>query len=281
MTFKKIKVEWAEAKGERTDLPGTALLGGGLVLTILGFSKIPGTGGLLLTGAGVIMIALFLLYEKKAMYPLLDINLLLSNRVFSFSNLAALIHYAATSAIVFFMSLYLQYLKGLDARTAGMIIMAQPVMMTLFSIPAGKLSDRINPGHIASVGITMTAMGLFALTFLRQSTSLAYIIGILAFNGLGYALFSTPNSNAIMSSVEKKHLGVASGMLGTMRMIGQTLSLGIAMMLISLNMGDETINPENYDRLLITIRAGLIIFAIICIPAILASLARNKKLNKR
>ncbi|MGM0464403.1 MAG: MFS transporter, partial [Bacteroidota bacterium] len=114
-----------------------------------------------------------------------------------------------------------------------------------------------------------------------QETSLAYIIGVLAFNGLGYALFSTPNSNAIMSSVEKKHLGVASGMLGTMRMIGQTLSLGIAMMLISLNMGDETINPENYDRLLITIRTGLIIFAIICIPAILASLARNKKLNKR
>lgn len=279
LTYRKIRTEWAEARGERPDLPGTLLLGGGLVLVILGFSKIPGMSGLLLTGAGMIMIILFLLYEKKATYPLLDIRLLLSNRVFSFSNLAALIHYAATSAIVFFMSLYLQYLKGLDPRTAGMIIMAQPVMMTLFSIPAGRLSDRINPGHIASAGITMTAIGLFALTFLQQDTSLAYITGILAFNGLGYALFSTPNSNAIMSSVEKKQLGVASGMLGTMRMIGQTLSLGIAMMLISLNMGDKTINPENYDSLLITIRTGLIIFAIICIPAILASLARNKKLN--
>lgn len=127
----------------------------------------------------------------------------------------------------------------------------------------------------------MTAMGIFALTFIQQSTSLFYIIGILAFNGLGYAFFSSPNSNAIMSSVEKNHLGVASGMLGTMRVIGQTTSLGIAMMLISLNMGNQDINPENYDQLLKTIRTGLSIFAIICVPAIFASLARNKKLNNR
>lgn len=281
LTHRKIKTEWSEAKGEKLDLPGTFLLGGGLVLTILGFSRIPGTAGILLIASGLIMIISFLLYERKAVYPLLDINLLLSNKVFSFSNLAAMIHYAATSAIVFFMSLYLQYLKGLDARTAGFIIMAQPVMMTIFSIPAGKLSDKMNPGHIASAGIGMTALGLFALTFLEESTSLAYIIAVLAFNGLGYALFSTPNSNAIMSSVQKKHLGVASGMLGTMRMIGQTMSLGIAMMLIALNLGDETISPANYDRLLQTIQTGLVIFALICIPGILASLARNKKLNEK
>ncbi len=51
--------------------------------------------------------------------------------------------------------------------------------------------------------------------------------------GIGFALFSSPNSNAIMSSVEKKHLGVASGVVGTMRMVGQMLSMGIAMMLLA------------------------------------------------
>ncbi len=217
--------------------------------------------------------------EKRIKFPLLYINLLRSNRVFSYSNLAAMIHYSATSAIGFFLSLYLQYLKGLDARTAGFILMTQPVMMTIFSIPAGKLSDRINPGYIASLGIGMTAIGIFALTFIQQSTSLFYIISILAFNGFGYALFSTPNSNAIMSSVEKRHLGVASGMLGTMRMVGQTMSLGIAMLLIALFIGKEKISPDTYPALLKTIRTGLLIFAIICIPAVFASLARNKKLN--
>jgi len=228
LTFRKIRVEWAEANSEK---------------------------------------------------PLLDINLLLSNKVFSYSNLAAMIHYSATSAIGFFLSLYLQYLKGLDARTAGFILMTQPVMMAVFSIPAGKLSDRINPGYIASIGIGITAIGIFALSFIQQSTSLVFIISTLAFNGFGYALFSTPNSNAIMSSVEKKHLGVASGMLGTMRMVGQTMSLGIAMLLIALFLGKDKISPDNFPVLLKTIKTGLFIFAIICIPAIFASLARNKKLN--
>ncbi|MFO7852550.1 MAG: MFS transporter [Bacteroidota bacterium] len=281
LAFRKIRTEWSEAKGERLDIPGSLLLGGGLVLTILGFSRIPGTTGMILIVSGLAMMSSFFVVEGKARFPLLDMKLLTSNTVFSFSNLAALIHYAATSGIGFFMSLYLQYLKELDARTAGFIIMTQPVVMALFSVPAGKLSDRRNPGHIASVGIGMTAIGIFALTFIDQSTSLLYIIGILAFNGLGYAFFSSPNSNAIMSSVEKKHLGVASGMLGTMRVIGQTTSLGIAMMLISLNMGDQDIKPENYDQLLNTIKTGLSIFAVICVMAIFASLARNKKLNNR
>ncbi|HDZ41826.1 MAG TPA: MFS transporter [Bacteroidetes bacterium] len=280
LTYRKIKTEWSEARGEKLDIPGSVLLGGGLVLSILGFSRIPGITGIVLIVSGLLLIIVFFLYERRASFPLLNINLLVSNKAFSFSNLAAMIHYAATSGIGFFMSLYLQYLKGLDARTAGLVIMTQPIVMALFSIPAGKLSDRKNPGHIASAGIAFTSTGIFALTFIQQSTSLFYITGILAFIGLGYALFSSPNSNAIMSSVEKKHLGVASGMLGTMRMIGQTTSLGIAMMLISLNLGDEAINPSNYDQLLKTIRTGLIIFAIICIPAIFASLARNKKLNK-
>ncbi|HCC69834.1 MAG TPA: MFS transporter [Bacteroidales bacterium] len=281
LTFTRIRTEWSEAKGERLDIPGSLLLGAGLVLSLLGFSRIPGTTGILLVSAGFLLFLSFFFYERKARFPLIDMRLLLSNKVFSFSNLAAMIHYSATAAIGFFMSLYLQYLKGLDARTAGFIIMTQPVIMALFSIPAGKLSDKKNPGHIASTGIGITSVGIFALTFIQHSTSLAYIISIFALIGLGYALFSSPNSNAIMSSVEKKHLGIASGMLGTMRMIGQTTSLGIAMMLISINLGDEAINPDNFDRLLKTIRTGLIIFALICIPAIFASLARNKKLNNR
>ena len=214
--------------------------------------------------------------EKK-----FDFRLLLGNRVFSFSSLAALIHYSATSAIGFFLSLYLQYIRAYDARTAGLILMTQPVMMALLSISAGKLSDRINPGHIASTGMAMTSLGILALTFINGDTPIGFIIGILAFNGAGFALFSTPNSNAIMSSVERKHLGIASGMLGTVRMVGQTASLAIAMMLTTLFIGHEQIEPGNYPMLLKTIKTGLVIFSIICVPAIFASLARNKSINKK
>ncbi len=281
LTYTKIKTEWADAKDDKIDIPGSVLIGIGLILTILGFSKLPANYAYALILLGAIFVISFILYEKRATYPLLDIKLLVSNRTFSMSNMAAMIHYAATSAIGFFLSLYLQYLKGFDAKTAGLILMTQPIMMAIFSIPAGKLSDRINPGYIASTGIGMTSIGIFALTFIGETTSIIYIISILLFNGIGYALFSSPNSNAIMSSVEKKHLGVASGMLGMMRMIGQTFSLGIAMMLIALFIGQQKIAPDNYPALLKTIKTGLIIFSALCVPAIFASLARNKSLNKK
>jgi MFS family permease len=281
LTYTKIKTEWADAKEEKLDIPGSVLIGIGLVMTILGFSKLPANYAYALIVVGALFITSFVLYEKKATYPLIDISLLVSNRTFSMSNMAAMIHYAATSAIGFFLSLYLQYLKGFDAKTAGLILMTQPLMMAIFSIPAGKLSDRINPGYIASTGIGMTSIGIFALTFINETSSIVYIISILLFNGIGYALFSSPNSNAIMSSVEKKHLGVASGMLGMMRMIGQTFSLGLAMMLIALFIGQQKIAPENYPELLRTIKTGLIIFSALCIPAIFASLARNKSLNNK
>lgn len=280
LVYTKIKTEWADAREEKLDIPGSVLIGIGLILTILGFSKLPGSIAYILIAAGAVFLIAFVIFEKRALHPLLDIRLLLSNRTFSLSNLAAMIHYSATSAIGFFLSLYLQYLKGFDAKTAGLILMTQPIMMALFSIPAGKLSDRINPGYIASVGIGMTAIGIFALTFISESTHISYIISILLFNGIGYALFSSPNSNAIMSSVEKKHLGVASGMLGMMRMVGQTFSIGLAMMLIALYIGQEKIAPDNYPALLRTIKTGLVIFSLLCVPAIFASLARNKNLNK-
>jgi EmrB/QacA subfamily drug resistance transporter len=277
LTRLRIRAEWAEARNERLDIAGSVLAGAGLILTISGFSRIPGLAGALMSLSGLLFLLMFFFWEKRAANPLLDLSLLASNRVFSFSNLAALIHYAATSAIAFFLSLYLQYLKGLDPRTAGLVLMTQPVMMALFSIPAGRLSDRTDPGRIASTGIAITSAGILMLTFLHTDTSLVYIISVLALIGAGYALFSSPNSNAIMSSVERKHLGIASGMLGTMRMIGQTMSLGVAMILMALFLGSQKITPANYPALLETIRTGLIIFALLCIPAIFASLARNGK----
>jgi hypothetical protein len=98
-----------------------------------GFSKLPSSTGLILTVTALITGIIFLLYEKKTESPVFDIRLFLKNRVFAFSGIAALIHYSATAATGFFISLYLQYLKGFDSRTAGLIMISQPVMMALLS----------------------------------------------------------------------------------------------------------------------------------------------------
>ena len=93
--------------------------------------------------------------------------------------------------------------------------------------------------------------------------------------GTGFGIFSSPNSNAIMSSVEKRYLGIASGVVGTMRMVGQMMSMGIAMMLIALYIGRQTINPSTYPGLITAMKSGFVIFSILSVLGIFASLARN------
>ncbi len=281
LIIKKMKPEWAEAKGESFDWKGSVIYGISLLGFIYGFSKLPSTFGWVCLLSGIVIAVLFVLFERKTDFPVFSIGLVFRNRVLAFSGLAALIHYAATNATGFFISLYLQYLKGLDARSAGLIMISQPLAMALLSPVAGKLSDKRNPGVIASTGMGLTGAGLLMLCFINKATPSYLIIIMLAIMGIGFALFSSPNSNAIMSSVEKRYLGIASGIVGTMRMIGQMMSMGIAMMLISLYIGKQKIEPSTYQGLLSAIRTGFVVFSILCLFGIFASLARNNGLAEK
>jgi len=274
---RKIKTEWAEAVGEKFDWRGSIVYGIALASFMYGFSRLPSSLGWICIVIAIMMAIVFLIIENKISNPVFDIRLIMRNRVFAFSAIAALINYSATSAIGFFISLYLQYLKGLDARTAGLIMISQPIAMTLLSPVAGKLSDKKNPGVIASIGMGITASGLILLCFIREDTPDYFIVLLLLLMGIGFGLFSSPNSNAIMSSVEKRYLGVASGVVGTMRMIGQMMSMGIAMMLLSLYIGKQSINHATYPGLISAMRTGFIIFSILSVLGIFASLARHGK----
>jgi EmrB/QacA subfamily drug resistance transporter len=277
----RIKTEWAEARDEKFDWKGSMIYGISLASFMYGFSKLPTLIGWILILAGIVFALGFLLFEDKTEYPVFDIRLILRNRVFAFSGIAALIHYAATSATGFFISLYLQYLKGFDARTAGLIMISQPVMMALLSPLAGKLSDKRNPGVIASFGMALTAIGLILLCFVDENTAISSIVILLLIMGIGFGLFSSPNSNAIMSSVERRYLGIASGVVGTMRMVGQMMSMGIAMMLLALYIGVQKITPETYHGLMHSMKTGFMIFSILCILGIFASLARSNGIKTK
>ncbi len=276
----KMKGEWADSKGEQFDWKGSVIYGLALLLLMYGFSKLPKAEGFIMIGSGIAVFIIFLLVERKIENPVLRIAIITGNRVFAYSSLAALIHYAATSAIGFFMSLYLQYIKGLDAGKAGLVMIAQPVTMAIFSSFAGRLSDRYNPGVIASSGMALTALAIIMMCFITSLTPMPVIIILLLLIGLGFAFFSSPNTNAVMSSVEKKYLGLASGIVGTMRMTGQMMSMGISMLLFALFIGKEIINPANYKAFLASMKAGFIISALLCILGVFASLARTPVNNK-
>jgi EmrB/QacA subfamily drug resistance transporter len=272
----KLKGEWAEAKGERLDAVGSTIYCLMIAAIMYGFSQLPDLLGAWLILVGIVGIVAIVWWEAKAEQPVFNMNLFRKNRVFAFSNLAALINYSATFAITFLLSFYLQYLKGFSPQTAGLILMAQPVVMAIGSPIAGRLSDRIEPGIIASIGMAVMTIGIFSLIFVKEHTSLGIIVADLIFLGVGYALFSSPNTNAVMSSVERKFYGVASGTLGTMRTVGMMFSMGIVMLVFSVYMGRVQITPEYYSMFLKAMKVAFIIFVSLCFVSIFASMVRGK-----
>ena len=274
LTVFKLKGEWAECIGEKFDIKGSIIYSIALVILIYGFSILPSELGIILVILGVIGLLAFALFELRVKNPVFEVRLF-KNVTFGFSSLAALINYSATFAVVFLLSLYLQYIKGLDPQMAGIILVAQPIVMAITSPIAGRLSDKFSPGSIATIGMTITAFSLLSLTFLTANTSFEYIITVLLVLGFGLGMFSSPNTNAIMGSVEKKFYGIASATVGTMRLIGQMLSMGIALLVFSVFIGNVLIEPSNYPALLTSINTVFLICTILCFIGIFASFARR------
>jgi MFS family permease len=159
---------------------------------------------------------------------------------------------------------------------AGLIMIFQPVVMFVLSPIAGRISDRIEPRIVASIGMAFSALGLMMLIPLSTDTPLAYLIACLVMLGVGFGLFSSPNTNAVMSAVKKKYYGVASGIIGTMRLFGQMFSMGLVALIFSFYMGGIQITSDNSFLFLQSIHIAFIIFAILCVLGIAASLARGK-----
>jgi EmrB/QacA subfamily drug resistance transporter len=276
MIIWKLNGEWAEAKGEKFDFTGSFIYAASLICAMYGLSVLPELSGVWFLIAGFLSLLAFIWWEMKSKSPLLNLNLIRRNVAFAFSNIAALINFSATFAIAFLLSLYLQYTQGMSAQTAGFILIAQPVVMAIVSPLAGRLSDRIQPRVIASIGMALTAGGLLYFSFTDADTSIGVIIVGLVIVGLGLALFSSPNTNAIMSSVESRYYGVASALMSTMRMIGNMLSMGIVTVLFAVLIGRVEITPEYYAPFLQSMQIAFAVFAALCFLGIFASLAGGR-----
>ncbi len=276
VVFLGLKGEWAEARGEKFDYVGSLFYVIGMVVLIYAFSIMPALWGFGLIAVALAGFAAFVRWEASQEFPVMKIEFFRSNTMFVLSNLAALINYSATFAATFLLSLYLQYIDGLTAEYTGLILITQPVIMVICSPIAGNLSDRIEPRVVSSIGMALTTVGLSMLAFLGRNANLEWVFASQFVLGAGFGFFSSPNTNAVMSSVARKFYGVASGTLGTMRLTGQALSLGLVLLLFSLYLGKAEITPANYDLFVESMKIAFSVSAVICFVGIFASAARGK-----
>ncbi len=268
--------EWRAAGQSRFDVGGAVLYTGCLGAAIAGLSTwralAVGRWLVLAAAAGLVV---FLRRQRTVAEPLLDVRLF-RNAIFAFSNLAALIHYSATFAVSFLLSLYLQVALGLDPQRTGLVLLVQPAVMTVLSPVAGWLSDRVEPRLVASSGMLLTLLGLLALSTLRLDSESATVVAILILLGAGFGLFSSPNSNAVMSAVDRSQYGVGSATLATMRLVGQALSLAAVAVLFAHFFGARPVSPALAATLVESNHVTFLLFAALSAVGVAASLARGR-----
>jgi len=278
LTLLKLKGEWAEARGERYDRIGATLYCFSLFCLIYGIlnQKIGGGYHLLIVSGGAGLI-LFFLYEYRCPSPILDVNLILHNRVFALSNLATLINYAASFGIAFFFSLYLQVIRGFSPQAAGAILITQPVVQTILSPVFGRLSDTVSPPGLATAGMVLCVTGLGVASQVHAATPIPVIMGMLALMGLGFSLFASPNTTTIMGSVIPRQYGVASSFLATMRTLGMLCCMTVITLTFHYYMGDQPVNDQTRDAFLKSMHVSMITFCILCMVGVFFSMGRLKR----
>lgn len=219
---------------------------------------------------------LFAVHESRIENPVIKIELFRSNRAYLFSNIAAFLNYGATFAISYILSIYLQTIMGYTSQTAGLILIVQPLIMAVLSPYMGRLSDRISPLRLAALGMGLCTAGLLMLVFAGEDSGLWYIVAVLAVTGLGFAIFSSPNTNAVMSLVKKEDYGVATSILATMRSMGHTTSMAVITLVVGIYMGNSSLADAEPEMLINTIHTLFIIFTMLCAVGTIFSLISTK-----
>ncbi len=270
------KDQLQENMNKKLEFKGSVFYMLGLVLLVYGSSSIPDFQGWLMMGTGSVALLFFWHVENRSAHPVLETKLFTRNRLFAYSNLAALINYSSTFAIVFLLSLYLQKIQAMSPREAGTVLVAQPVVMAVFSPVAGRLSDRIQPRYLATTGMSMCTIGLTGFSFLTGSSPIWLVVVILMWVGLGFSFFSSPNTNTIMSSVGKHQLGLASGFAATMRVVGQITSMTVATIFFAAYIGSQAIENVSDELFLKAMKWAFLVFSVLSASGIYFSYYRGK-----
>ncbi len=256
---------------EEIDIRGVVLYVAATSLIFYGISR-PFNIAIILVGSGIILFGGFMALQKRLAAPLLDLTLFSENKVFLFANLSSFLNYAATSAILYMVSLELHQVYHFDSRYAGLIMLSQPMLMAIFAPVSGVLADRIRPQYVATVGMGIVSIMLLSMVFSTGEGGSLRLIFTLAVLGIGFGLFSPANNTIIMNSLKKHQYAIGASILSTMRLYGQTISVSLAGIIIMKFGGAVALDKMNEIDLVSGISSSYIVFTILCFIGIFFSL---------
>lgn len=270
--------EWKGRAGAHFDYAGCLIYGLAMAAFTFGsnwLAETPILGGSLLLLFALAM-ALFALYEFRAASPLLDMGLLLRNRVFGFSSAAAFLNYGSVFGMTFFFSIYLQLGKGFSVQDAGLILALQFLAQAFANPFVAKLCRHFRHGPISACGAACCGCGLFLAAFLHPQSSLWPLLLSQLLLGAGVSLFALPNTNIILECAGPDNIGQASGLTGAARNAGQLFNMTFISMTLGLVLGNAQVAPEDMESFMFCMKIDLIFFGLMNILALFFCLMRNR-----
>lgn len=271
-----IKTDWKRSTHSPFDWYGAITFALWAFSLVMGISGLPKLGNIVWLLFSFTTLGLFLWHQSRTSEPLIKLKLFKQSRTFSMSLGTAMLMYASNYPIGFLLSLYLQYIKGIEAFQAGQIMLTQALGMALLAPFSGKLSDYIEPRILSTIGCLIVASGFMFLSQMDIDTSTKSISTSLFCIGIGFGLFSSPNTNAILSTVDVNDNGVASATINLARVSGNLVGISLVNLLVQLMIGGQQINTDNYPQLLATLNWALSISCCFVIIASILSASRGR-----
>ena len=177
--------------------------------------------------AVAIIAGLLLVYrETHVTFPLLPVDLL-RIPVFALSIATSIASFCAQMLAFVAIPFYLQSRFGYSAVHMGLLITPWPLAVALAAPLAGRLVEHYPAGLLGSIGLLSFAIGLGALALLPAAPSSFDVAWRMALAGAGFGLFQTPNNRTMIAAAPRERSGGASGMLGTARLLGQTMGAAL------------------------------------------------------
>jgi len=255
------------------DWTGTLTSAAGLILLVTGSAAVESSPrGWWMLGAGVVLLAVFLLVERRAASPLVPLDILVGDKVMLRAIILQLLTYAGAFGTTFLFSIYLQEARGWTAAEAGRLLMLSPVLMAIFAPASGRLADRIRPQLLAAGGVALILAGTLAAFPVPTTGSLTLIVLSLVGHGVGFALFSSPNMRVIMSTAPRERTAMASALASEMRTLGMVFSMTMITIFLAIHVGGTGLGADSLPGLLTAMRLSFGAIGVLAVWALVTAL---------
>lgn len=274
----RLRDEWCDAKGEPFDFRGGLVYAASIVCITLGTAFLEQSyHATWMILAGLCGLVAFYFVEKHTVYPIVDVSIFTKSREFTFGCIAAWINFGAVTTIMMLMSFYIQVVQGLSPSKAGIMLVIQPITQMLLSPLGGRLADRFPADRMSIVGMVICAFGLFLAVGLDGNSGIYYPMAVQIIVGTGLAIFSPANALALMTSVEPRYIGIASGLSGTMRTLGIATCMLSLTVVFSIFMHGQPVTPATAPAFLESMHFDFILFAVLSLAGVALSFFRLKR----